>query len=169
MTGCDLIEVLKMNLGQILAPDHSVPARQILQEASQEGHRTYEVEIVTKQDGWWRVDLGTRLIQRNGELPEVQGIGWDITRHRRLEEQLRHAQKMEAAGRLAGGVAHDFNNLLTVISGFGQLIAGRSDPKDPKYQQITQVSEGGGSRRCFPMPASRLQPGSKCSSRKFWI
>jgi PAS domain S-box-containing protein len=139
MIGCDLVEALKMNLAQILAPGSSALARQMLQEASQEGHRTYEVEIVTKKNGRLRVDLGTRLIQRNGKPPEVQGIGRDITRRRQLEEQLRHAQKMEAAGRLAGGVAHDFNNLLTVISGFGQLVLGRSDPKDPRYQHITEV------------------------------
>jgi PAS domain S-box-containing protein len=139
MVGCDLPDVLRMNLAQILAPEYSALAREMLQDASEEGPRTYEVEIVTRKDGRLRVDLGTTLIERAGKPPEVQGIGRDITRHRRLEDQLRHAQKMEAAGRLAGGVAHDFNNLLTVISGFGQLVLGRLESTDPKYPHLSEI------------------------------
>jgi PAS domain S-box-containing protein len=139
MVGCDIPDVLRMNLAQILAPEHSALAREMLQSASEEGQRTYEVEIVTRKNGRLRVDLGTSLIERTGKPPEVQGIGRDITRHRRLEDQLRHAQKMEAAGRLAGGVAHDFNNLLTVISGFGQLVLGRLESTDPKYPHMAEL------------------------------
>lgn len=63
----------------------------------------------------------------------------DTTEKKRLEEQFRQAQKMEAVGRLAGGVAHDFNNLLTVITGYCQMLYERFEDEDPSKEELEQV------------------------------
>lgn len=62
---------------------------------------------------------------------------------KRLAEQLQQAQKMEAVGRLAGGVAHDFNNLLTIISGYSQLIFDRLPEEDPLRAYMGQIRDAG--------------------------
>jgi PAS domain S-box-containing protein len=63
----------------------------------------------------------------------------DVTDRKQLEEQLRHAQKMEAVGRLAGGIAHDFNNLLMVIQGYSDLLTERLPKDDPLQRNAVQI------------------------------
>ena len=79
----------------------------------------------------------------------------------RLEEQFRQSQKMEAVGRLAGGVAHDFNNLLTVITGYSDLLLAKSDLQ-PSYrtalEEIRRSAERGGALTNQLLAFSRRQP-----------
>jgi two-component system, cell cycle sensor histidine kinase and response regulator CckA len=105
----------------------------------------YENLIVTR-DGTQRLIVWDNSILRNSEesIIGVASIGTDATEHRKLEDQLRQAQKMEAIGALAGGVAHDFNNILSAIVGYAALVQIKmktDDPLRPHIEQILASSE----------------------------
>jgi two-component system cell cycle sensor histidine kinase/response regulator CckA len=80
------------------------------------------------------------LTSGDGEIIGCIGLAVDVTERKALEMQMRHAQKMEAVGRLAGGLAHDFNNLLTIITGYSDLTLLRLGPNDPLRSNIDQVN-----------------------------
>jgi len=79
----------------------------------------------------------------NRELYRVVGLVEDITDVRRTEEQLLQAQKMEAVGRLAGGVAHDFNNLLTAILGYSELVLQDLGTEHPSSIDVREIRAAG--------------------------
>src|SRR5258708_11076439 len=84
----------------------------------------------------------------------------DITERKRLEDQLRREQKMEAVGQLAGGVAHDFNNLLMVIQGYSEVMLARLDPAEPlrkNAEEIQKATERAASLTSQLLAFSRMQ------------
>lgn len=84
----------------------------------------------------WR---NTVLVDESGRIEGTLSSGEDVTERKRLEDQLRQAQKMEAVGRLAGGVAHDFNNILTTIIGYGSLMQFDLDDGNPAKPYVEQI------------------------------
>jgi two-component system cell cycle sensor histidine kinase/response regulator CckA len=108
----------------------------------QETGDLYKAEYrVRARDGrilWFR-DEAKLLDSATNEPQVMQGVLYDITEHKRLEDQLRQAQKMEAIGQLAGGVAHDFNNLLMVMQAHTDRIRDNLTSGDPLYADAEEV------------------------------
>lgn len=100
----------------------------------------YENPIVTR-DGDLRTIVWDNTLLRgaDGSLVGTASLGWDVTEHRSLEDQLRHSQKMEAIGQLAGGMAHDFNNLLTAIIGNCEIIKMKAGPDNPMKEYVEHI------------------------------
>ncbi len=136
-------ELVGHNFLPLLPPEDQTLVKEQLASLSQEKPvETYEHQVL-KADGGvgWHRRTDRAIFDQHGRLVEFQSVGRDVTEHKLLEEQLRQAQKMEAIGRLAGGVAHDFNNLLTVIMGHGDLLLHNLAGDHPLRQEITEIKK----------------------------
>lgn len=108
------------------------------------GHQISEYRFRRKDGSYFWVRDESQLLRDEQGIPtEIVGSWSDITERIELEDQLRQSQKMEAIGKLAGGVAHDFNNLLTVIIGYSDLLLRRMAEYDPKRNYVTDIRQAG--------------------------
>lgn len=113
----------------------------------------YHVEYrIVRKDGdiRWVQEKGRGIFGRDESVLWRDGAILDITERkqteeqlRKQEEQIRQSQKMEAIGRLSGGIGHDFNNMLMTITGYSELLLSRLGPDDPLRKQVEEIKKAG--------------------------
>ena len=116
-----------------------------IEHLSQKGFlRDYELRL-RRKDGSQATILATTTMaeDESGHVYALRGMLRDVTEQRALEEQLLRSQRMEAVGRVAGGVAHDFNNLLTVINGRSDLLRAQIDPGSALAAEVDEIKAAG--------------------------
>ena len=155
MLGCadDEIQPAVSEWESRLHPDDRERAMQTLSAYLKGETAVYELEHrLRHKDGTYRWTLarGAAVRDANGEPFRMAGSHTDITQRKQQEEQLKRseeqllqAQKMDAIGRLAGGVAHDFNNILTAILGYAELAMMRLPEGDPGRADIEEIKKAG--------------------------
>ncbi len=114
-----------------------------LMEDFRQGKRLSNVEVRWKRKSGRSilVRLSGCAVAQPDDQQVIEFIAEDVTEHRILEDQFRQAQKMEAVGRLAGGVAHDFNNLLLIIRGYTEVLLERTNLYDPLHSKIEAIMQ----------------------------
>jgi PAS domain S-box-containing protein len=106
--------------------------------------RTVEYRIRHKDGRWLTLESTASVVtNRSGQVEKLVIVNRDITERKQLEEQLYRSQKLEAIGRLSGGVAHDFNNLLGLIIGYAEALQQRIPPEDPYREAVDEIQNAG--------------------------
>jgi len=114
--------------------------RELMLELLSQTGRVVALETVfqTRSKEARSVEVSAELVQLDGETC-ILAITKDVTESKRLEQQMRGAQRMESIGRLAGGVAHDFNNMLGVIIGYSELLQEHLPLMDPSRKNVDEI------------------------------
>jgi PAS domain S-box-containing protein len=123
--------------------------RNLVEEAAREARtggvgRTIQYRMRHKNGAWHILESGASgVLNAHGHVEKLIIVNRDVTARRNLEEQFRQAQKMEAVGRLSGGVAHDFNNLLGVIIGYAEFLQEQLDSQNTLRSSVDEILNAG--------------------------
>lgn len=144
ITGYSRERVLTMSILDLIGEDQRERVLQALRSELTAGEEYAAEWQVNAADGKRvALEVNSRPIFEGEKVVGVQGIARDVTERKRLEAQLRQAQKMESVGTLAGGVAHDFNNILTGIIGFADLGLSDLSIQHPLYRNLLEIKQLG--------------------------
>jgi hypothetical protein len=142
ITGYSREEALTLTIRDVVAPEDAGLVARLGGLPTGGGERRLVQVTVRGKDGRRiATEVSWRPIVRNGAVVSIEAIARDLTARRRLEDELRQAQKMEAVGRLAGGIAHDFNNLLMAVTGHSELLLERLRREDPLRASAEQIRD----------------------------
>ncbi len=134
-------EVIGRNPRLLQSGKHDVTFYRGLWETIMAG-REWRGEIQNRRkdgDIFWEVAAISGVLAPSGEVTHFVAVKEDVTENRLLQKKFEQAQKMDAVGRLAGGLAHDFNNVLTAIHGHARLVLDQLDASQPQRDDIEEI------------------------------
>ena len=134
------VDVVGKSLSGAIVPEYRNAFQELTERTFRGESGSLEFELVGLKGGRRWVETRTAPLKSiRGEIIAQLSVTRDITEHKKLEAQLRHAQKMEAIGTLTGGIAHDFNNILTAIIGYGSILRLKMNQDDPLKKNADQI------------------------------
>jgi len=138
MFGYSIEELIGRDVLELIPPEQ----RDYVRSKIAEDELVYETLGLKKDGTHINIEVSAKNCLYEGEPARLAAVR-DITERKKLEEQLRQSQKMEAVGQLAGGIAHDFNNLLTAITGYSDLAMRKLQAEDPLRRNLEEIKKAG--------------------------
>jgi two-component system, cell cycle sensor histidine kinase and response regulator CckA len=137
-------ELRQRRFGDVLHPDSRERYAEVVEQVLAGATLTHvDLVLVTASGSVVTVEGNLSRTPDDGQAPMVRGIYRDVTERKRVEDQLRQAERMQAAGRLAGGMAHEVNNMMTGVLGFSEFLLRSLADDDARRAEVQEIIRAG--------------------------